>query len=121
MSDEIPVPQSLAMFECGEPKSDLHFALSRGEDGTIEGAGEDKLNQFFIQPADITCSGTLLIRNKKTGEIKSVPVNNYLMISRQSKLNDFEKLNTLNTADLVNQFGTRQAKRIYSMRQATSK
>ena len=120
MSD-FPVSQSLALFECGEPKENLTFSLSGDENDSIVGTSKDKLYHYILSPSDVNCAGTLIIRDKTTGEMKAVPVEKFMMVSRQSKFTDFTKMEATDTATLVNQFGTRQAKRIYNLRQGSAK
>ena len=118
---ETQVSQSLAIFESGEPKDHIDFEPAFNELSLIEGRGEDNFYSYVMRPYDIPCNGTLLVKNKKTGEMKAIPVQKYFSVSRECKIHEFTKLDQTDTAALVNQFGTRQAKRIYSMRQGSSK
>lgn len=121
MEDQIKVPQALALLESGELKDPIDFQPSVDDDGVMKGQGQDEFHNYTIAPSDVPCNGTLIIRNKKTGEFQAIPVKNYYMISKQCKIHEFTSLQPTDTAGLVNQFGTRQAKRIYNLRQGTSK
>ncbi|KAK8898880.1 hypothetical protein M9Y10_001172 [Tritrichomonas musculus] len=121
MEEEVHVPQGLAMFESSEAKEPIDFELTTNEYALAEGRGEDNFYDYKIRPCDIPCNGTLIIKNEKTGKLEAIPIQNYFLISRQCKIHEFRKLEATDTAALVNQFGTRQAKRFYNMRLNTSK
>lgn len=113
--NEVTMPQTLAMFECGESRGEIHFKTYK-EDNEIYSTGGDALYYYRADPSDVICHGTVFIRNKKTGEYKAIPVSNFVQISRHCKIQNYEKIQSADTASLVNKFGTRQAKRIYNMR-----
>lgn len=119
--DQIKVPQALALLESGEIHDPLHFSPLSDENGDIRGQAQDDLSQYIIEPYNIPCNGTLIIKNSKTGEFEAIPVKNYFLISKQFTNHEFTPHQKTDTADLVNQFGSRQARRIYSLRQETSK
>ncbi|KAH0790431.1 hypothetical protein GPJ56_005727 [Histomonas meleagridis] len=116
MTEEVVFPQTLAMFDCGESRGEIHFAVNKDANGNLLADGEDDLYQYLALPSDVVCSGTIFVRNNKTGAIKAIPVDKFIQISRQCKIQNYRKIETADTADLVNRFGTRQAKRIYNMR-----
>lgn len=115
MAEEIALPQTLAMFECGEARGEIHFATHKAGD-EVYCTGDDALYEYRADRSDVACSGTIFIRNKETGACKAVPVSDFVQISRQCKIQNYEKIQSADTASLVNKFGTRQAKRIYNMR-----
>ena len=121
MEGATQVSQGLAIFESGETKEPIDFERSTNENGGAEARGEDRLYAYKMEPSDIPCNGTLLIKNTKTGQLEAIPVNNYYLVSRQCKVHEFTKLETTDKAALVTQFGTRQAQRIYNMRLGASK
>ena len=116
MSSQFPVPQALALFECGELKEPIDFSYSENESQTFEGKGEDEINEYTISDTNIPFSGTIIVKNKETGEFQAIPVNHCFSISKQSKIQNFTKLEISGTEQLVHRFGTRQAQRLYNQR-----
>ena len=116
MSEEVKFPQTMAMFDCGESRGEVHFVVNKDANGNLFADGEDDLYQYCGLPSEVVCSGTIFVRNKKTNEVKAIPVDKFIQISRQCKIQNYKKVENADTSALVNAFGTRQAKRIYNMR-----
>jgi hypothetical protein len=119
MSD-VSLPQSLAAYECGEGRSSLTFHIEDPSDSSPVRA-EDDIYDYAAVQSDFPITGTLFVRSKTTGEMKTIPVSQLLQIQRRSRLSEFAPVENADTADLISNFGSRAAKRIYNLRQQTVK
>jgi hypothetical protein len=116
MVDDFRLPQSCAILDCGQTRSELDFQMVDGPDGLVARATDD-LFDYAAAPVDLPLHGTLFVRNKQTGALKAIPVGQVIQVSRQCKRQAFQPVENAGTADLIAQFGSRTAKRIYNTRQ----
>ena len=121
MSDPtVKVPQPLAIYESGTGRSDLVFQAHQNEDG-LDAVASDDLYDYEARPHNQTpISGTIFIRNKTTGEVRAVPVGQMLQIRKRCR-QGFQRVEGAQAADLISNFGSRKAQRIYSQRQGAAK
>jgi hypothetical protein len=117
---ELAVPQSLAVYECGDGRSSLSFQIREPSEAALPCASDD-LYDYAALPLDTPLTGTLFVRSKATGAVRAIPVAQILQIQRRSRLSDFAPVTDAGTADLVERFGSRAAKRIYNVRQHSVK
>jgi hypothetical protein len=117
---EVALAQSIAAYECGEGRRPLEFVVTEPSDVFLA-RSEDDLYDYIAVPADMPLTGTLFVRNRKTGEMKVIPVTNMLQIRRRCKLQQIEPVATVGNAELVSHFGSKAAKRIYNIRRQTVK
>ena len=116
------VPQSIAKFEAGESRGEIRFNLTEKSDGSIIGNGNDSLYSYQLTNSDISCNGTLFIRNKNTGELKAIPIENYMNVTKENCLYQSNNdLSEINSSNLFENFGTRASQRILKMRQKATK
>lgn len=111
------IPQSIAMFENGEARGELHFVSEKDDDEQINLVAEDDLYDYLAEESNKQVCGTIYIHNKKDGTLKAVPVQNVIQIKRSLKIHqENEDITGEGTAGLVRNFGTRAAKRIMAQR-----
>jgi len=121
MAEDIPTPSSVAMFENGESRGETHYFLEKQQDDSFIGVGDDNLYNYQMRINEMPFNGSLFVRNKKTGEIKPIPTEKLMQISRLSKISQEETVSKAGVQDLVKSFGTRAAQRIMKLRSNTSK
>ncbi|EAX93830.1 hypothetical protein TVAG_177380 [Trichomonas vaginalis G3] len=118
--NQVQLPQSIAIFECGESRKPVQFTATAVEnDHVIE--GKDDLYNYDITPMETYATGTIFIRNKNTGEMKAIPVEQYVQISRSLLIKREETTVSKGVVGLVENFGTRASKRILKQRQSAGK
>lgn len=118
--NQLKLPQSVAMYECGEGRGEVHL-FAHPVDGGHVIAGEDDLYNYELNQMDTFATGTIFIRNKKTGTMKQIPVEKYLQITRTLKIQREETTVSKGVVGLVENFGTRASKRILKQRQSAGK
>jgi hypothetical protein len=108
---ELALPQSLAVYECGEGRSALAFEVV--DSGPAQ--AEDDIYDYRASPSDLPITGTLFVRNKVSGEVKAIPVSQILQIQRESKLGEFSPVESADGVDLITNFGSRAARRLVKL------
>lgn len=116
MSEE-KLQQYLAICESGTINKELYLDIEQNEEGNKYFVGEDELHNYFGEvQRDIKSNGTIFIRNKKTNEIKAIPVENYMILSKKLKIGSDNSIGKVSTRDLIEHFGTQRSQRIMKNR-----
>ena len=120
MTTDVPIPQTIAMFENGESKEDaLYFDAVKDENGFLAVAEPEKsIYKYKGEQSDQYVNGTIVVRNMKTGEFKMIPVDKIMQIRRKLKLQQQTSTSVSDpkTEELIEKFGTRAAQRIIKQR-----
>ncbi len=116
MTQEVRVPRAVVMYECGEGRSELEFSIENSPDGLVGFANDDLYEYRLTRNPEKEINGTIFVRNRDTGEIKAVPVEEMLQIQKRCKRQPYQRVENAQQADLISNFGSRTAKKIYSQR-----
>ena len=117
---EQKLQQYLAICESGTIDKELYMNIEQNDDGENYFIGEDELHNYFGEvQRNIKSNGTIFIRNKKTNEIKAIPVENYLMLRKKLKIGSDSSIGKVSTRDLIEHFGTQRSQRIMKSRMNT--
>lgn len=117
--EPVQISQPVAMYESGQPRSQEPLTLQtyKNEDGIIIATGSDEIYDYEAATnPEVELTGTIFIKNKRTGAIKAVPVETLLQIRKLCKVHEYESVGTAQPADSVRYFGSRAAQKIYSQR-----